>query len=91
MDCPSRVGLRRALQRNKTLGQEKEGRFELEKIQFHQRVRQGYLSRAKDEPKRFRVIDTRQGEEKVFQKIRKVIDELIQTKGAKGARIQGVR
>ncbi len=91
MDCPSRIGLRRALQRNKILGQEREGRFELEKIQFHQRVRKGYLSIAKKGSLRFKVIDTRQGEEKVFRKIQKVVDELIQTKGAKRARIQGAR
>ncbi len=32
-------------------------RMELEKISFHQRVRDGYLSLAKDEPERFLVID----------------------------------
>lgn len=77
LDCPSRVGLKRALDRNKTLGQEKEGRFELEQIQFHHRVRRGYLSIAKKETHRVKVIDTRQGEEKVFQKIKGVIDQLI--------------
>ena len=85
MDCPSRVGLKRALHRNKTLRQEKEGRFELEKIRFHHRVRRGYLSVAKKEPRRFKVIDTRQGEEKVFQKIQKVIDELIKTRKFRNA------
>ena len=91
MDCPSQVGLARALHRNKTLGQEKEGRFELERLQFHRRVRRGYLSIAKKELGRVKVIDTRQSEEEVFQKIRKVVDELIRLKGAKGARIQGVK
>ncbi len=32
-------------------------RMELEKISFHQRVRDGYLSLAKDEPERFLVVD----------------------------------
>ena len=96
MDCPSRVGLKRALSRNQALGQEKEGRFELEKIQFHHRVRRGYLSIAKKELRRVKVIDTRKGEEKVFEKIRKAIDEFIQTKGVKkigfrGSRIQGAK
>ena len=77
LDCPSDVGLKRALQRNKTLKKEKEERFEREKIQFHHRVRRGYLSIAKKEPNRVKVIDTREGEEKVFQKIRKIVDELI--------------
>ena len=79
LDCPSRVGLTRAIRRNQTMRQEKEGRFELEKVPFHHRVRRGYLAIAKKRRRRFKVIDTRQGEEKVFQKIQKVIDDLIKT------------
>ena len=77
LDCPSDVGLKRALKRNRTLKQEKEERFEKEKIQFHQRVRKGYLAIAKKEPRRVKVIDTRQGEDKVFEKIRKNVDNLL--------------
>jgi len=85
LECPSEVGLKRALQRNRTLKQENEERFEKEKIQFHRRVRKGYLAMAKKEPRRVKVIDSRQGEEKVFEKIRKIVDDLI---GSKGSRIQ---
>ena len=77
LDCPSDVGLKRALKRNRTLKQEKEERFEKEKIQFHQRVRKGYLALAKKEPRRVKVVDTRQGEDNVFNKIRKTVDKLI--------------
>ena len=77
LDCPSHLGLKRALQRNRTLNKEREGRFEKEKIQFHHRVRRGYLSIAKKEPDRVKVIDTREGEDKVFEKILKIVDELI--------------
>lgn len=77
LDCPSRVGLKRAFQRNRAMKKEKEERFERERIQFHHRVRRGYLSIARKEPHRVKVIDTRQGEEKVFQKIRKIVDELL--------------
>jgi dTMP kinase len=77
LDCPSDVGLKRALQRNRMLNKEKEGRFESEKIQFHQRVRRGYLSIARKEPRRVKVIDTQQGEEKVFERIRQIVDEFI--------------
>jgi dTMP kinase len=59
------------------LKQEKEERFEKEKIQFHQRVRKGYLALAKKDPRRVKVIDTRQGEDNVFNKILKNIDKLI--------------
>jgi dTMP kinase len=86
LDCPSHLGLKRALRRNRTLKREKEGRFEQEKVQFHHRVRKGYLSIAKKEPNRVKLIDTRQGEEKVFERIQKIIDELI---GFKRPRIQG--
>ena len=77
LDCPSDVGLKRAIQRNRRLKQEREERFEREEIEFHRRVRKGYLAIARKEPRRVKVIDTRQGEEKVFEKIRKIVDNLI--------------
>jgi dTMP kinase len=80
LDCPSDVGLKRAFQRNRTLKQEREERFEREEIQFHQRVRKGYLAIAKKEPHRVKVIDTREGQERVFEKIRKIVDNLIEEK-----------
>ena len=77
LDCSPQIGLKRAIHRNQTKGQEREGRFELEKAQFHNHVRKGYLSLAKKSLSRFKVIDTREGKEKVFEKIRNVIDELM--------------
>jgi dTMP kinase len=88
LDCPSDVGIKRALRRNLVLKKEREERFEREKIQFHQLVRKGYLSIARKEPDRVKVIDTRQGEEKVFKKIRRIVDELIGLKESSG---QGVK
>lgn len=85
LDCPSDMGLKRAVQRNLTQKKGKEERFEREKIQFHQRVRRGYLSIAKKEPHRVKVIDTRQGEEKTFEKIRQIINELIRRSVVHGA------
>ncbi len=80
LDCPSDVGLKRALQRNRKLKQEKEERFEKEEIQFHRRVRKGYLAIARKEPRRVKVIDTRDGEDRVFDKIREIVDNLIRRK-----------
>jgi dTMP kinase len=80
LDCPSDLGLKRAVQRNRTEKKEKEGRFEKEKIQFHHRVRRGYLAIARKESHRVKVIDTRQGQDKVFEKIRKIVDNLIRNK-----------
>ena len=81
LDCPTDLGLKRALRRNRELRQEKEGRFEREKIQFHNRVRKGYLAISRKEPLRVKRIDTRRGEEKVFEKIRQVVDEMIGARG----------
>jgi dTMP kinase len=92
LDCPSDVGLNRALQRNRTLKKEREERFEREEIQFHRRVRKGYLAIARKEPHRVKVIDTREGEEKVFEKIRKIVDNLIsRVQGVRGSRIPGIK
>ena len=77
LDCPSAVGLRRARERNRTQGNDRQDRFEREKIRFHHRVRKGYLSLAKKEAGRVKVIDTRQGEEKVFEEIRAIVDQRI--------------
>ena len=88
LDCPSDLGLRRAVRRNQRQRKEKEERFEREKIQFHHRVRRGYLSLAKKDPQRVKVIDTRKGPDKVFETIRDIVDNLI---GFKGSRVQGVK
>jgi dTMP kinase len=85
LDCPSDVGLKRAIERNRTLKQEREERFEREEIEFHRRVRKGYLAIARKEPGRVKVIDTRRGEERVFEKIRKIVDNLIEDKIVRGS------
>ena len=77
LDCPTDTGLKRALRRNRMFKREREERFEREKIQFHHRMRRGYLALARKEPHRIKVIDTRVGEEKVFQKIREIVNKLI--------------
>jgi len=77
LDCPSDMGLKRALQRIQRLKNKKPDRFEREQIEFHRRVRRGYLALAKKEPQRVMIIDTRQGEEKVFERIRTIVDKRI--------------
>jgi dTMP kinase len=56
LDCPIRVGLQRAKERLRLQGS-KEGRFETEPIEFHERVREGFLMLARGNPKRFVVLD----------------------------------
>jgi dTMP kinase len=61
LDCPVEIGLGRALARIEATKGAKEERFEQESIQFHQRVRAGYLQLAAAEPDRFVVIEGNQG------------------------------
>lgn len=58
LDLPPETGLRRATRRNEGLGlSQAEGRFEAESLAFHERIRQGFLDRARRWPERFCVLD----------------------------------
>ena len=57
VDCPVEVGLGRAMARINGSTGAREERFELESLQFHRKVRDGYLKLAEKEPERFIVID----------------------------------
>ena len=61
LDCPAETGLKRAISRINNAPGAREERFELESLQFHQRVREGYLSLAQQEPERFVIIDAAVG------------------------------
>lgn len=56
-DCPVEIGLERAMARINSSQGAREERFELESLQFHRRVREGYLALAEREPGRFIVIN----------------------------------
>lgn len=60
-DLPSEVGLARIEQADVR----EVNRLDLEKLDLHQRVRQGYLDLAKNQPERIKIIDAAQGLEKV--------------------------
>lgn len=57
IDCAVEIGLERALKRNKIQFQEGQDRFEREKKDFHEAVREGYLHMAMEDRKRFVVVD----------------------------------
>ena len=57
LDCPVEIGLKRAFARINSTAGAREERFELESTQFHQRVRDGYLTLAAEQPERFAVVD----------------------------------
>lgn len=53
IDCEINVGLKRAKQRIDSAAGPREERFELEALEFHQRVRDGYLDLVRQDPQRF--------------------------------------
>lgn len=62
IDCPVEIGLERALARIEAGSASdrnhlREERFEKESIEFHRRVRSGYLKLAEESPERFVVVD----------------------------------
>jgi dTMP kinase len=74
-DCPVEIGLSRTAQRqSQTASGRNEDRFEREKIEFHERVRAGFLELARAEPNRFRIIDAARSAKEVGQEIKKIID-----------------
>ena len=73
LDYPVKEGLYRARARNHCDNLESEGRFELESLDFHQRIRQGYLDLAARE-ERFRVIDALGDEDSVAERMITEVD-----------------
>ncbi len=68
LDLPADIGLRRA--RKRIEGQTiKEDRFERENLEFHRRVREGYLQLARREPHRFVILDGMKDEESLHREI----------------------
>ena len=75
LDLPPETGLGRAwrqIENGQRTGTET--RFEEEALDFHRRVREGYLSLARLEPRRFRIIDAAGPREKVAREIMTVLD-----------------
>jgi dTMP kinase len=81
LDYPAEEGLQRARERNQVGNLESEGRFELETLTFHQRIRQGYLALATHE-ERVYIIDALGDEEVVTERINSVIDRFIASRSS---------
>jgi dTMP kinase len=75
-DYPVEAGLQRARARNRSGNMESEGRFELEDLSFHQRIRQGYLDLAEHE-ERFHIIDALGEEGAVAERVASTIDQFL--------------
>ena len=70
LDVKPEIGLRRALSRNIEKGLSRaEGRFEAEAMDFHTRVREGYLTWAALNHKRFATIDASLTPDEVYEQV----------------------
>ena len=78
LDLPPETGLGRAWQQIEN-GQrtDTETRFEEETLDFHRRVREGYLALARLEPRRFKIIDASGPPDRVAHEIIAVLDSTI--------------
>ena len=72
LDLPVEVGLTRAKQRSEP------DRFEIEKLQFFEKVRQAYLQIAAASPTRVKVINAEQPLDQVQQQITLVLTDFLQ-------------
>ena len=66
LDCPIEIGLARTRRRR---GHAAADRFEGEEASFHERVRQGFLALAREDPRRIRVIDGTRAADDVHREI----------------------
>ena len=78
LDCPAEVGLERTGKRAKK--QRKRDRFERKTLDFHLKIRYGYLTLANKHKDRFRVIDSTVARDRVAKKIREVLAPYLQTR-----------
>ena len=78
LDLPPELGLKRAWKQIRNGSRdEAETRFENEKLQFHEKVRNGYLTLAKQEPERFVVVDAAEDPDRVRTAIMERLTELV--------------
>jgi dTMP kinase len=77
-DLPVEKGLERAFRR--IAGREedsREDRFEREHLDFHRRIRKGYLAIAREEPGRVKIIDASRDIESTRREVRAILSSLL--------------
>lgn len=76
LDVTAEKGLDRAQRRNRERrALRKEARFERETLQFHERVRRGYLAMARREPGRYLVVPAEGSRTRVHERVWKEVQE----------------
>lgn len=73
LDLPVEIGLQRVQESRGGLD-----RLEREKIDFHQRLRDGYRALAEQEPQRLKLVDAQASPEQVYAQIEAAIQPLLQ-------------
>ena len=74
LDCPVEIALSRTAARGVRSKTRREDRFEREELDFHERVRAGFLELARAEPDRFRIIDASTSIQEATEQIKAIID-----------------
>jgi len=70
-DLPVEIGQQRVISRNEDID-----RFEQEKVDFFQKIRDCYLQRAEDEPERIKVIDATQSIDDIGVQLSRILQTL---------------
>jgi dTMP kinase len=76
LDLDPETGLRRAMERQDSLGLGLD-RLEKEAIDFHRQVRRGFLSQAEAEPERVKVVDAGLPQDQVAERIWEQVERLL--------------
>jgi dTMP kinase len=84
IDIPVNTGLSRAFSRMAGSAAPREERFEQESVEFHERVREGYLMLARREPGRFMIVDGDRPIPVIHQEIRERLANLLPPRDAQG-------
>ena len=79
LDCPAEVGLQRRTERE--MHDKGRDRFERKTLDFHIKIRYGYLALANKYRDRFRIIDSTLPEDQVARKIKEVISPYLPDNG----------
>ena len=78
-DLDPEKGLERVSKRNIVADERNDNkdRMEQKQLDFHKRVRDGFLAQARQNPERIRIVDATGNQDEVFTRTRKVIDDFI--------------
>ncbi len=83
LDLPVKTSLQRGREEKR-----KKDRLEKERFEFHQRIREGFLKIARQNPRRIKVVDGTQNIDKTWQKVKKVVDSFLSRRAEAAKKIR---